>query len=469
MQNNSFHAVSLFSNCGAGDLGYAKAGFHFEVMAELDPRRLSVCLLNHRDAVGVPGDLRKTWPLVVDKYFDTNGGAPLSLLAACPPCQGMSSARSDRGKEGDPDAGMKDERNLLVMVISEVARELRPRLIVVENVQAFLTRQVRHPRTNAALSASRLLIDELADDYAVYPFLTDLCDYGVPQSRKRTFLTFIRVDDPAVAFLDRQGASPYPLPRHSPDSGGKPITLREALASFKLPSLDARSAETAISGLGNGMHAVPVWADRRYSMVAAIPPHTGRSAWENDTCPSCGRVEVGEAEAVCPHCDEPLLRPVLQEGDGYRLITGFRTSTYRRMKSDAPASTITTASGHLGSNHTIHPFENRLLSTLECALLQTLPRSFKWGAALERWGHTNVREMIGEAVPPRFTELHGKVLRGLLESRNLRHLYPVGGRRCVRPLMRLGLRAHSNASHAPASNAPMNASRGGALRPRDSR
>ena len=34
------HAVSLFSNCGAGDVGYRQSGFQFDMMAELDPRRL---------------------------------------------------------------------------------------------------------------------------------------------------------------------------------------------------------------------------------------------------------------------------------------------------------------------------------------------------------------------------------------------------------------------------------------------
>ena len=108
MATTNFHSISLFSNCGAGDTGYAKAGFRFDVMAELDPRRLEVCLRNHPAAVGVPGDLRKTWPVVVDEYLDVAKGALLTLLAACPPCQGMSSARSHRGKEVDPDAGMKD-------------------------------------------------------------------------------------------------------------------------------------------------------------------------------------------------------------------------------------------------------------------------------------------------------------------------------------------------------------------------
>src|SRR5258706_15924771 len=62
---NYQRAVSLFSNCGAGDVGYRKAGFRFDVMAELDPRRLGVCLLNHPGATGVSGDLRKTWRKVV--------------------------------------------------------------------------------------------------------------------------------------------------------------------------------------------------------------------------------------------------------------------------------------------------------------------------------------------------------------------------------------------------------------------
>src|SRR5438552_3952814 len=119
-QPTTHHAVSLFSNCGAGDVGYAKAGFQFDVMAELDERRLEVCLLNHPGAVGVPGDLRKTWPQVISQYKKIAKNAPLSLLAACPPCQGMSSARSGRGRQEDADAGIKDDRNLLVTVISKV-------------------------------------------------------------------------------------------------------------------------------------------------------------------------------------------------------------------------------------------------------------------------------------------------------------------------------------------------------------
>src|SRR5258708_32286231 len=114
------HSVSLFSNCGAGDVGYRKAGFRFDVMAELDPRRLDVCLLNHPGAVGVPGDLRDTWPKVAREYRRRAGNQRPALLCACPPCQGMSSARSGKGCHADADAGARDERNLLVTVIVKV-------------------------------------------------------------------------------------------------------------------------------------------------------------------------------------------------------------------------------------------------------------------------------------------------------------------------------------------------------------
>jgi DNA (cytosine-5)-methyltransferase 1 len=381
-------------------------------MAELDARRLSIALLNHPSAIGVAGDLRETLPQVVEAYRDRAGLSTPALLAACPPCQGMSSAQSARGLGDDADAGSRDHRNLLVEIIASAAQQLQPRLIVVENVQAFLTRKVRHPVTEKAISAAAFLIDTLDADYSAYPLLADLADFGIPQSRKRSFLTFLRRSEAAVQVLARRQWAPYPWPSHAPGHG-EPITLKDALASFGLPTLDASSPETATSPLP--MHSVPVWPGDRYLMVRAIPPNSGLSAWDNDQCVRCGRRARVRARARCSRCGAVLPRPVIKEPGPtrLRLITGFNTS-YRRMDPSKPASTVTTASGHVGSDRTIHPWENRVLSPLECALLQTFPRSFKWGAAPEQWGHNNVRAMIGEAVPPLFTAKHGRILGQLL-------------------------------------------------------
>lgn len=405
--------MSLFSNCGAGDVGFDNAGFAFDVMAELDERRLSVALRNHPGATGVPGDLRETLPKVVALYRELVGSEAPALLAACPPCQGMSSAQSGRGLGSDADAGSRDARNLLVHVIADAVHELAPRAVVVENVQPFLMRKVRHPVSGMPVSAANYLIDELAPEYVSFPLVANLADFGVPQSRKRSFLTFFRNDEPGLDLLKRKGWAPYPWPSHA-SADHPPVALRDALGSFCLPSLDARSEDAATSGVP--MHSVPVWPAERYRMVDAIPAHSGQSAWENDCCVTCGTRARDRRRVCCSRCRATLPRPVTRGRDGeMRLVIGFHSS-YRRMSSDEPAATITTASGHLGSDRTVHPWENRVLSPLECALLQTFPRSFDWGDAAERWGHTNVRAMIGEAVPPMFTQKHGRIIRQVLRG-----------------------------------------------------
>lgn len=413
MVEQRLHAVSLFSNCGAGDVGYAGAGFHFSVMAELVEHRLKVALLNHPGAHGVGGDLTVTLPKVVDAWRRRHGTQRPALLAACPPCQGMSSARSLRGKDNDVEASSRDPRNLLVQVVADAVAELRPRAVVVENVPAFLARQVRHPRTGHPVSAAVLLLDQLADEYTAFPMVADLADFGVPQTRRRSFLTLLRNDEPGLHVLADLSAAPYPRPDHA----GRPVSLNAALSALGLPALDAAGPASAVDPT-RPLHRVPVWDERRYGMVAAIPKGAGATAWTNDRCADCGPVPVGANDVLCPQCAQPLLRPIVVEDDGTaRFIDGFRRSSYARMHPHAPAATITTASGRIGSDNTLHPTENRVLSPLECACLQTIPDTFRWGTALADVGHTNVRAMIGEAVPPLFTRQHGRVLAAVLRAK----------------------------------------------------
>ena len=448
MSSSALSAASLFSNCGAGDVGYAKAGFSFRVMAEIEQRRLAVALANHTGARGVPGDLRSTWHEVIAPFRSDAGSERPALLSACPPCQGMSTARGSRGREEDAAAGSRDGRNLLVEVIAQVANKLRPRLVVVENVAAFFSRLVLDPRNGEPVSAAVLLRDLLGPLYECYPFLTDLADYGVPQRRVRAFMTFIRSDEPAIAALAQSECVPYPIPTASAEDGNW-TSLEQALSQLGAKCLDAKS-EDAARDPSLPMHTVPVWgSNHQYRMVAAIPPGSGRRAWDTTVCEDRCNSPVGADDAVCRTCNNPLLRPVVQEADGsYRLVRGFRRSSYSRMRPDAPAPTITTASGHVGSDNTIHPVENRVLSPLECAHLQTIPNDFDWGTALDNWGPTAVRAMIGEAVPPRFTEMHGHVLAALLEART-DGLTSANDRRVAKAAERMqrGMPAQQSAAH----------------------
>ena len=438
----SLSAVSLFTNCGAGDVGFAKAGFRFEVLAEIDRCRLAVAALNLPGASVIPGDLRRTWPDVVAAYRERRDQEPPALLAACPPCQGLSTANARRGMGEDADSGSKDMRNLLVVPIAEVAIALAPRAIVVENVRAFLTRKVRHPHTQEAVSAAVLLISLLKEEYVAFPLVSDLADYGVPQTRVRSFITFVRREEACLQLLDECGAVPFPTPTHAPDHGGEPVSLGDALDSFELPALDASSVSSA--GSDRSLHFVPVWSSEQYRMVAAIPAGSGASAWENDDCLECGSSGLPRDLASCPTCNARLLRPQVVEDGRARLVRGFRRSSYRRLSPDRPAATITTSSNRIGSDRTIHPFENRVLSPLECQKLQTLPEDFEWGEVHKQSRLGLVREMIGEAVPPLFTEAHGRVLTELLDDGRPQGLLLCADRRVSKAAQKLdSLRALS--------------------------
>lgn len=82
------------------------------------------------------------------------------------------------------------------------------------------------------------------------------------------------------------------------------------------------------------------------------------------------------------------------------------------MRSNLPATTITTPTGHLGSDVNIHPWQNRLLSPRECALIQAIPETFSWDAPDGGVPPvTELRKMIGEALPSWCGFLHGTALR----------------------------------------------------------
>jgi DNA (cytosine-5)-methyltransferase 1 len=242
---------------------------------------------------------------------------------------------------------------------------------------------------------------------------SDLADFGVPQTRRRAFLVLVRRDEAGLQRMLACGRAPFPEPTHGAGLARPHVSLKAALTELGAASLDSQSAASA----GEGLHCVPVWDSQRRFMVASIPPDSGAGAWSNSNCQECGSVKVRRDAATCPVCCGPLARPVVKRNGRWRLVRGFHNSSYRRMHPDRPAATITTATGRSGSDNTLHPYEHRVLSMLECQHLQTFPADFQWGDHLQRYGHTSLRAMIGEAVPPQFTELHGRVLVSMLRGR----------------------------------------------------
>lgn len=412
----AFPALSMFSNAGIGDYGYRLAGFTFHAHAELRPARLAIAKLNHPRTADVAGDLRETLPRFIEAYEDYAEGRRPALLTGCSPCQGMStaSAWARKGKTGPSD----DHRNVLPFLIADAAQKLQPRIVVVENVPSIMTTCVVDPATGQEGYIFDLLADRLAN-YAVFPATLQFADFGIPQRRRRAVFTFIRRDEPCLARLKQHGTTPYPRRTH--DATGRHgllpwRTVRGFLGAPRFRPLDSRT-EAAARDPSDPLHYVPFYDADRYDLVRMIPPYSGKSAYETEQCPHCSASPQPHKAATCVKCDKPLhSRPIVLRNGKPALIVGHATS-YKRMPPDLPASTITTANGHLGSDTKIHPWENRLLSPRECATLQTIPRDFKWGKSPGDLPTNEVlRSVIGEAVPPWFTYLHGLVLYSLLRG-----------------------------------------------------
>jgi DNA (cytosine-5)-methyltransferase 1 len=244
--------------------------------------------------------------------------------------------------------------------------------------------------------------------------IVNVADYGIPQARLRAVIVGVHKDEAWLTPLMEARVAPWPRRTHSHDgaNGKSWVTVGQWLRRRRYQALDASTEERATGA--NPLHRVPVYGEERYFQIASIPLNSGRSAYENDCCPTCGYRPVPVGRAFCANCRRAMRnRPFVVGRGGFRLIRGFHSS-YRRMSPDQPAPTIMTSSGRVGSDYKIHPWEHRVLSILECADLQTVPRTYDWCIALEAERYGLIREVIGEAFPPYFTYLHGALLKRLL-------------------------------------------------------
>ena len=404
-------AVSLFSGGGLSDLGYEMAGFRFVVQVEIDKRRAAIGADNFPDSQWLACDVRNSAYEIAAAYRRATSRR-LDLLVATPPCQGMSTSNSSRGKRQTPQARSLEEKNQLLFEVIPVARLLEPRIIVIENVRQVLTLDVECE--GKKVTAVDFLRERLPE-YEFSPHVVNVADYGIPQVRKRALVVAIHKDEPGLGGIRSQCRLPLPYPTHAEQSnnGARPwVSIREWFEAMAYEPLDARSRSDARGT--HSLHFVPAYGADRYRQVSEIPAYSGRSAYDNDKCPSCDHQEVDVGQIMCPACGGVMYNRPYVERDGHpSLIRGFKSS-YRRMSPGRPAYTITTSSSHIGSDFKIHPWENRVLSIQECADLQTVPRFYDWTRAMECRTFYLIRTLIGEAFPTYFTYLHGQALAELL-------------------------------------------------------
>jgi DNA (cytosine-5)-methyltransferase 1 len=191
-------AISLFSGLGSFSKALRDLGFH--VLAhDFMPEACATLRSNGFDVI--QGDVR-------DVDFSTARYGQVEVIIGGPPCQPFS--------QGGRNGGQYDERDMLPDFTRAVA-EIQPRFFMMENVRGLAS-----PRHKAYLD--KVLTDLEALGYIVEWDVLDASDYGVPQSRKRTFVMGVRVD---VAEDRERTSTPWPI--HWPTKVRTKVTMATAL------------------------------------------------------------------------------------------------------------------------------------------------------------------------------------------------------------------------------------------------
>jgi len=227
----SHNAVSLFSGAGGLDLGFETAGFRVKVMVEKERWACETLRFNFPDAIvlGPPdseGDVRN---VTGEGILRAAGLKPneVDIILAGPPCQPFSIAAAQRFLKGDAKfkrLGVKDKvRGTLTVELLRLVADIKPKLVLMENVPGLVTLDHGSTLTNIKKSLSEL-------GYKPEHFLVNAADYGVPQKRERVFI---------IAGKGLARNPTFPTATHSPAKyvGGNPAyrTVSHALYGLYLP------------------------------------------------------------------------------------------------------------------------------------------------------------------------------------------------------------------------------------------
>jgi DNA (cytosine-5)-methyltransferase 1 len=351
--NMDVTAVDLF--CGAGGVTYGleRAGISVNAGVDVDPKSEYPYEQNTNSSFKRT-DVRPLSrnPERVARMFPWN--SDLDVLAACAPCQPYSTMGHSKTKDTT-----EHEKWGLLDDLRKIVEYVEPDVVATENVL-----QVRHDEVYEefveTLEDMGYFVNSDENKNVYCP------EYGIPQKRKRW-----------VLLASREGPIRLPDPIYTDES--EYPTVRETIGH--LPSIEAGEVND-----GHDLHRSRKLSDKNLERIRNMEPGGDWRLWEEQG--------LDHLLADCHTRDS---------GRSYK-------APYSRMRPDEPAPTITTQFYNYGSGRFGHYDTNqdRALSLLEGALLQTFPEDYDFYQNWDDVGTTNLGRLIGNAVPPRLAEIVGE-------------------------------------------------------------
>ncbi|MFF0121258.1 DNA cytosine methyltransferase [Micromonospora arida] len=304
--------IDLFAGAGGATEGLRSAGFNVIGAVEVDPDAAASYKANHPDVRLWDRDIRLLTAAGMLRDLGLEVGE-LTLLKACPPCQGFSTL----GPGGESDQATN--RNDLVLDVIRFVRAFRPSAVLLENVPG-LERDARFSRVQEAL---RKL------GYQIKTFRLDAAWVGVPQRRRRLIMLAIR---------GRRTV----LPERLPDLLGEWFVQEPATVRTALEQLSAKRE------VGNHLDKHRAHSAKVLARIKAVPV-------------GGNRFDLPPEHRLACH-------------DNLRVRNA--TASYGRVRLDEPAPTMTTRCATPACGSFIHPTEHRGLTLREAAAFQTFPSTY---------------------------------------------------------------------------------------------
>ena len=177
--------VSFFSGIGGLDKGFEDAGYSVIWANDFDKYAVETYKANYENEI-VLGDINE---IPLESIPDAE------VLIGGFPCQPFSMMGEQKGFE--------DARGTLFFRIAEIIKDKiekgkKPKAVILENVKALRT----HDQGRTFATIKRILEDDLG--YKVYDDILNSAEYGVPQTRNRTYIVCFANENAEFTFPEKE-------------------------------------------------------------------------------------------------------------------------------------------------------------------------------------------------------------------------------------------------------------------------
>jgi len=342
----NYRAIDFF--CGAGGMtcGLREAGIEVIAGVDFDPQCKDTYEANNKGSKFVEANIKELPSDYFEKEFSVAKDDDNLIMIGCSPCQYYSIINTSKNKS-------KESKDLLID-FQKFIEYYKPGYVLVENVPGIVTNK------ESVLSKFKDFLESESMGYKVEYRIINMCDYGIPQTRKRFSLIANRVGKDII----------FPKKDDKKAIVSDFIGVKNGFPKIPAGHKDDSEFQHSVSKLSE-------ISLRRLQKTQ----HNGgsRLSWKDDS--------------------ELQLKCFVGKDDIFK-------DTFGRMWWDKPAPTITTKFFSVSNGRFAHPDEDRAISLREGATLQTFDKNYVFKAK----SITVNARLIGNAVPPEYARRLGEII-----------------------------------------------------------